>query len=72
MENKLVNYDKSLNKKMKEIKDNIYSNFSKNNFEIVNKNLKKVEIMETEQKELKNYIEILEKRIAKTLENREE
>ena len=72
VENKLVGYEKSLNKKVKEIRDNIFTNFSKNNVDLTNRNLKKVEIVETEQKELKHYVEILEKRISKTLENREE
>jgi polyhydroxyalkanoate synthesis regulator phasin len=72
IENKFVAQDKILNQKIKEIKDNIFSNFSKNNFEISNKNSKKMEIYEQQNKELRSHIESLEKRISKSLENREE
>lgn len=72
IENKFVEYEKQLNEKIREIKTNIFSNFTQNNFEVSNRNKKKMEIMEQQQRQLKMHLQEIERRIGKSVENKEE
>lgn len=72
IENKFVGQEKQLNEKIKEIKGNIFTNFSQNNFDVSNRNKKKMEIMEQQQRELKRHLQDVERRVAKAVEGKEE
>ena len=71
MEKQFGVHERMLNQRIKEIKSNIFSHFSKDNLESVKKNMGKIEMINDRQKDLESLILNLEKNLNKSNTDRE-